>query len=38
MKKIRSFINGAYVEPAEWVDDFDPSTGKVFAQYGPASK
>lgn len=38
MNEIRSFINGEYLDPAEWVEAFNPSNGKVTGQYGLASR
>ncbi|MBX3416245.1 MAG: aldehyde dehydrogenase [Pirellulaceae bacterium] len=34
MLKIRSFINGEFVEPSngQWLDNYDPAVGEVFSQ------
>lgn len=37
MKKIRSFVNGEYVEPSVWESCLDPTTGDVYAKYGVAT-
>jgi aminomuconate-semialdehyde/2-hydroxymuconate-6-semialdehyde dehydrogenase len=37
MQEIRSFVDGQYLEPALWEDNFDPTTGRVSARYGIAS-
>lgn len=34
MKKVQNFINGKYQDPIgnQWIDGFEPATGKVYAQ------